>query len=155
MQVSVIGSGGQVPEHFYKMARQLGKMLARDGHVVVCGGKGGIMEAVSKGVFEEGGIVVGILAENERGSGNRYLSAEVATGLGEMRNAIVVSSGDVIVAFPGAFGTLSELSFAMKNEKNIIFVCPHSFPVDFEALKYEKIYFVKDIGDIMSVIGGL
>jgi len=123
MQVSIIGSNEDHGEMF-KMAYELGKRLASDGHIVINGGRGGIMEGAAMGANEGNGTVIGILPASNRHCGNDYLTAEIITGIGEMRNFIIVLSGDITVAFPGSFGTLTEISFAIRNGSRMIIVRP-------------------------------
>jgi uncharacterized protein (TIGR00725 family) len=138
MQVSVIGSGEPIDIRLHALATACGKLLARDGHVLVCGGKGGVMDATSEGAHAEGGIVLGILPSFSPEERNAHLTAYVCTGAGEARNAQVVASGSLIIAFPGAYGTLSELSFASKWGKPIIVVNKALFPYDVQALLQNK-----------------
>jgi len=148
MQISVIGSSTEKGEN-YELAYQLGKELAKMGHTIICGGRGGIMEAISKGGHEKDGVVVGIVPQDTRGGGNRYLSAEVVSGVGEMRNFMVVLSGDLILAFPGSHGTISELSFAMRIQKRIILIRPekHRYRVEGPNVSYAD-----DLNQIMNQI---
>lgn len=111
MRVSVIG-GGSVDERTAERARAVGRLLGRRGHVVVCGGLGGVMEAVCAGAGEASGETVGILPTADRRDANEYVDTAVATGLGHARNAMVVMNGDAVVAVDGGAGTLSELGFA-------------------------------------------
>jgi uncharacterized protein (TIGR00725 family) len=111
MRVSVIG-GSRVDEATAEQARAVGRLLAERGYVVVCGGLGGVMEAVCAGASEAGGETVGILPTADRRDANEYVDTAVATGLGHARNAMVVMNGDAVVAVDGGAGTLSELGFA-------------------------------------------
>jgi uncharacterized protein (TIGR00725 family) len=111
MRVSVIG-GGSVGEATAERARAVGRLLAERGYVVVCGGLGGVMEAVCAGASEVGGETMGILPTADRRDANEYVDTAVATGLGHARNAMVVMNGDAVVAVDGGAGTLSELGFA-------------------------------------------
>jgi len=111
MRVSVIG-GSRVDEPTAERARTVGRLLADRGYVVVCGGLGGVMEAVCTGASEAGGETVGILPTADRRDANEYVDTAVATGLGHARNAMVVMNGDAVVAVDGGAGTLSELGFA-------------------------------------------
>ena len=95
-------------------AEAVGRNLAARGAVVVCGGLGGVMEAVARGATTAGGMVVGILPGTGRTDANPHLTVAVATGMGEMRNALVVRAADVVVAVGGAYGTLSEIAFALR-----------------------------------------
>jgi uncharacterized protein (TIGR00725 family) len=95
-------------------AAEVGRQLAARGCVVVCGGLGGVMEAVARGARDAGGTVVGLLPGTDRRDGNAHLTVCIATGLGEMRNALVVRAADVVLAIGGAYGTLSEIAFALR-----------------------------------------
>jgi uncharacterized protein (TIGR00725 family) len=111
MRVSVIG-GGAVGEPTAERARTLGRLLGERGHVVVCGGLGGVMEAVCAGASRAGGETVGILPTTDPADANDHVDTAVATGMGHARNAMVVMNGDAVVAVDGGAGTLSELGFA-------------------------------------------
>ena len=95
-------------------AREVGRLVAERGGIVVCGGLSGVMEAAARGAPEEGGVAIGILPYEDRGRANPYLSYSVATGTGQARNLAVVCSGEVIVAVGGEYGTLSEIGLALK-----------------------------------------
>ena len=81
---------------------------------MVCGGLGGVMEARRPGAAGAGGTVVGLLPGTDRAEANPHLTVAIATGLGEMRNPLVVRAADVVVAVGGAYGTLSEVAFALR-----------------------------------------
>jgi uncharacterized protein (TIGR00725 family) len=95
-------------------AEAVGRGLARGGAVVVTGGRGGVMAAASKGGAEAGGVVVGILPGLDRADANPYLTAAIPTGLGELRNGLVVRGADAVVAIGGSYGTLSEIALALQ-----------------------------------------
>jgi uncharacterized protein (TIGR00725 family) len=95
-------------------AEEIGRLLARAGAVLVCGGLGGTMEAACRGSALEGGTSVGILPGLRRNEGNTHLAVAIPTGMGEMRNALIVRSVDAVIAVAGEFGTLSEIAFALK-----------------------------------------
>jgi len=118
MQIAVVG-GGVCTDEVYERARRLGRLLAEQGHVVLCGGLGGVMEAVCCGAREAGGTAVGILP-GEKESANRCVDIAIATGMGDARNAIVVKSSDAVVALPGEHGTLSEIALALKMGRAVI-----------------------------------
>ena len=84
------------------------------GAVVVCGGLGGVMAAVARGAHEAGGVVVGLLPGDDRTTANPHLTVALTTGLGEMRNPLVVRAADAVLAVAGGHGTLSELAFALR-----------------------------------------
>jgi uncharacterized protein (TIGR00725 family) len=95
-------------------AEEVGRLLAARGAVVVCGGLGGVMEAVARGAAGAGGTVLGILPGTDRAEANAHVTVAVTTGMGEMRNPLVVRSADAVIAIGGAYGTLSEVAFALR-----------------------------------------
>ncbi|MBT8508194.1 hypothetical protein AZH53_07220 [Methanomicrobiaceae archaeon CYW5] len=111
MQVAVIGAGEANGKELLDAA-ETGRCIGRAGAVLVCGGRGGVMEAASRGAREAGGMVVGILPGE--GPGNPYLTVVIPTGLGIARNTLVVAAGDAVIAVGGGYGTLSEIAMALK-----------------------------------------
>ena len=45
---------------------------------------------------------------------NQWLTIAIPTGLGELRNGLLVRAAEVVIAIGGAFGTLSEVALALK-----------------------------------------
>ncbi len=112
MIISVIGSSSAKPEHA-ELAEQVGRELARRGVMVACGGMTGVMEAVCRGAKAEGGTTIGILPGRRGTTHNSYVDIPIFTTMGYARNIIVVHSGEACIAIGGAFGTLSEIGYAM------------------------------------------
>ncbi len=119
MYVAVIGSASCSAE-VAAQAEAVGREIARRGAVLVCGGRGGAMEAACRGAKAEGGTTVGILPGADRGEANRYVDIAITTGLGEARNAIVVRTADAVVAVSGGYGTLSEIGLALKMGRPVV-----------------------------------
>ncbi len=113
MFVAVIGSA-RCSKEVAALAEAVGREIALRGAVLVCGGRGGVMEAACRGAQAEGGTTVGILPGASRQEANAYVDIPIATGLGEARNAIVVGTADAVVAVSGGVGTLSEIGLALK-----------------------------------------
>lgn len=111
--IAVVG-GHDVDDETVRRAEEVGRAIAEAGAVLVCGGRGGVMEAACRGARSAGGTTLGILPGESRDHANDHLDIAVATGLGEMRNMIVVHSADVVVALAGEYGTLSEIAFALR-----------------------------------------
>jgi len=111
LQIAVAG-GAVCSRATARLARALGREIARRGAVLVCGGLGGVMEAAARGAADENGTVVGLLPGIAHADGNRYLSLALPTGLGHARNVLVAAAGDALIALPGAHGTLSEVALA-------------------------------------------
>ena len=117
--IAVIGRG-EHEEPACTHAEAIGRALAERGAVVVCGGLGGVMEAVARGARAAGGTTVGLLPGHERAEGNDHLDVAIATGLGPMRNMLVVTAADAVIAVSGEFGTLSELAYALRIGKPVV-----------------------------------
>lgn len=111
--IGVIGSSS-TNKHTNLLAEQVGKRLAENGFIVLCGGLGGVMEAVCRGAKSAGGTTIGILPGKSPKNANPYIDIPIATGIGEARNIIIVRSSCVLIAIAGGFGTLSEIAFALK-----------------------------------------
>jgi uncharacterized protein (TIGR00725 family) len=117
--VAVVGPGDASAEEV-SAAEEVGRLLGERGAVVVCGGLGGVMEAVCRGAREGGGTTVGILPGGDRSAANGYVDVALPTGMGEMRNALVARSADVLIAVGGEYGTLSEIALGLKAGKRVI-----------------------------------
>ncbi len=124
--VAVVGPGDDATQAEAKVAREVGRLLAERDVIVVCGGLGGVMAAVCQGAHERGGLTVGLLPGRDRAAaalaGNHYLSVALATGMGELRNGLVVAAADAVIAIGGSWGTLSEIALALRTEKPTIVI---------------------------------
>lgn len=109
--IAVIG-GGQCSDEEYRLARAVGEELAVRGAVVICGGLGGVMEAVCRGARDKGGLTIGILPRDSRRDANPYVEVPIVTGMGSARNLAVVKSAQAVIAIGGQYGTLSEIAHA-------------------------------------------
>lgn len=119
IHISVIGAGS-CDDIVRATARQLGKLIARRGWTLVCGGLAGVMEASAQGARDAGGKTVGILPGLDRSDANPFIETALPTGLGQMRNALVVAGGDLAIAVEGGYGTLSEIALALKSGRAVI-----------------------------------
>ncbi|MEA2221773.1 MAG: hypothetical protein QOH83_149 [Solirubrobacteraceae bacterium] len=118
--IAVVGAGDDVEARLLAAAEAVGAELARRGAVVVTGGLGGVMEAACRGARSAGGTTLGILPGGDRTAANAFVSVAVATGLGELRNGLVVRCADAVVAIAGGYGTLSEIALALKAGKPVV-----------------------------------
>jgi uncharacterized protein (TIGR00725 family) len=118
--VAVIGAAGKVCDRLLADAEAVGAELARRGAVVVSGGLGGVMEAACRGAHREGGTTLGILPDDDRRAANPWVSVAIATGMGELRNGLVVRASDAVIAVAGEYGTLSEIALALKAGKPVV-----------------------------------
>lgn len=111
--VGIIGPGdGGARE--CEAAYEVGRVLGHAGVPIVCGGRGGVMQAAAQGAWEAGGVAVGILPEDDLRNANPYLTLALPTGIGEMRNALIARSSVCLVAIGGGLGTLSEMALGLK-----------------------------------------
>ena len=117
VQIAVIGPGTCTPGE-YTAGQTAGRILAENRAIVLCGGRGGVMEAACRGAREVNGTTVGILPDTT--GGNPYLSVVIRSDLGIARNAVLVLSADAVVALGGAYGTLSEISHALQGDIPVI-----------------------------------
>lgn len=112
--IAVIGPGHPTREE-YNLAAEVGRLLARNGFAVVCGGLYGVMEAACMGAKEGGGTTVGLLRTYTRHEANPYVDYVIPTGLGDARNVLVATAGEAAIAVGGKLGTLSEIALALKH----------------------------------------
>ena len=119
--IGVIG-GSTIDEKNRELAYEVGKHIALNDAILICGGLGGTMEAVSRGAAENGGTVIGILPGDDKESANPFIHIALPTGMGVGRNILVVRSSDVLIAFPGSYGTLSEIALALNTGKTVIYM---------------------------------
>jgi uncharacterized protein (TIGR00725 family) len=117
--VAVVGPGEASTEELHA-AEEVGAGLAAAGAVVVTGGLGGVMEAACRGARSRRGRTVGILPGEDRDAANGWVEIALATGLGELRNGLVVRAADAVVAVGGGHGTLSEVALALKLGRPVI-----------------------------------
>jgi hypothetical protein len=77
--VGVVGPRSATAEQL-NLAEALGAGLAGLGLTVLCGGRGGVMEAVCRGVAEAGGLSVGLLPDDSWTAANPFVAVPLATG---------------------------------------------------------------------------
>ena len=119
--VAVVGPGDASAAE-QATAEQVGSLLAGQRAIVVSGGLGGVMEAACRGAFAQGGQTIGLLPGSDRSAGNEYLSVALPTGLGEMRNGLVVRVCDAVIAIGGSWGTWSEIALAKRTGKPTVVI---------------------------------
>lgn len=119
LPVGVIGPNDASSEEL-AFAEAAGAGIAGIGLPLICGGRGGCMEAASRGAAMAGGLVIGILPSGDWATANSHVSVPIATGLGEARNAIIASACFALIAVGGGHGTLSEMALGLKMERLVI-----------------------------------
>ncbi len=117
--IGVIGAGVASPA-LRQVALEVGREIGARGATLVCGGRGGVMEAAAQGALAAGGHTIGIVPSYEHSSANPHIEFVIATGMGEARNVIVVASSDAVIALAGEAGTLSEIGLALKIGRPVV-----------------------------------
>lgn len=120
--VGVVGPGSEVESGLLEEARCAGRLLGQAGCVVLTGGLGGVMEAASRGAHDVGGLTVGLLPGGSRTDANRYLTVSLPTGMGELRNALLVRGCEALLSFGGSWGTLTEVALAVRTGVPVVAV---------------------------------
>ncbi len=147
MYLGVIGAG-QCSREIDRMAEQVGREIARAKAVLICGGRGGVMEAAARGAARSGGTVIGILPGSDRREANPFLSYSIVTGLGPARNALIIRSCEAVIAVAGGAGTLSEIGLAMKMEVPVVGL--RTWQLDHPEHKQTGIVYVEDPGEAVQ-----
>src|SRR5947199_6088493 len=117
--IAVVGPGEATADEL-QAAEDVGARLAAAGSVVVTGGLGGVMEAASRGARSKRGMTVGLLPGSDRRAANGWVEVALPTGMGELRNGLIVRAADAVVAIGGGAGTLSEIALALKLGKRVV-----------------------------------
>jgi uncharacterized protein (TIGR00725 family) len=117
--IAVVGAAKARPE-VCDLAYTVGREIAAHGAVLICGGRGGVMEAAARGARETGGHTIGILPTDDPNDANPHIEFGIATGMGQARNVIVVASAGAVIAFEGEGGTLSEIGLALKLDRPVV-----------------------------------
>jgi uncharacterized protein (TIGR00725 family) len=112
--IGVIG-GSEVSPQIAELAEEVGREIARQGAVLVCGWLGGVMEAACRGASREGGLTIGILPGDSRQTANPHVQIPIVTGIGYARNVAVVKSAQAVIAVDGSYGTLTEIGHALQS----------------------------------------
>ena len=121
IQILIIGhnTNGCTEEHS-KVAYETGSEVAKKGHVLVTGGLGGVMNAASHGAHDAGGLVVGIIPQNDASLANEYCDIVIPTGMGHTRDFLTALSADGVIVIGGGSGTLSEICAAYMHKKPMV-----------------------------------
>ena len=116
-----MGGGEIVNPDDYEIARHLGALIAKEGWILLNGGRAsGIMEASARGAKENGGLTIGILPGTDPDWASEYIDIPILTGIGLARNYVNVLSSEVVVTLPGRTGTISEIALALNIGKKVI-----------------------------------
>ena len=135
--IGVIGVSDSTVEQ-YKIAENTGIEIAKRNGIIICGGLGGVMEAVCKGAKSLGGLTIGIMPGFDRHEKNQYVDIPIVTGMSNARNIILVRSSQSIISIGRGYGTLSEIAFALKLRIPIIGINTWEVSKDIKHVKTPK-----------------
>ncbi|HYK81696.1 MAG TPA: TIGR00725 family protein [Gemmatimonadales bacterium] len=117
--IAVVGGSSCTSEEA-EWATTVGRLLAHSGAVLLCGGLGGVMEAAARGAAQAGGLTIGILPGDDPAEANSSIAVAIPTGMGEMRNALLVRAARAVIAIGGGWGTLSEIALAQRMRTPVV-----------------------------------
>ncbi len=117
--IAVIGGANSAPAEAIALAEEVGFLIARADAVLVCGGLNGVMDAACKGAKRGGGLTIGVLPGEDPRDANPHVDVPIVTAISTARNAIVVRTGDAIIAIDGSYGTLTEMAYAFDLGKKV------------------------------------
>src|SRR5216683_3633798 len=100
-------------------AREVGKLLAEAGAIVINGGFAGVSEAATEGAARAGGTVIGILPDVDRRGASPHLTISLPTGMGQARNVLIVTAAESVIAIGEGWGTLSEIAIARRLGRSV------------------------------------
>jgi len=118
--IGVIGESAFSDPAHDALAEEVGRRIAASGCALICGGLGGVMEAAARGAREAGGVTIGVLPGPTRAEANPHIDIAIATGMGQMRNLIIVLTADALIAIGGGYGTLAEIGHALRHGKPVV-----------------------------------
>ena len=154
IHISVVGGSAEDSDStWYELAEEVGALVAERGCVLVNGGGSGTMVASARGAKRAGGTTVAILPGMSRSEANLYVDHAVPTGMGHLRNTVVVHSADAVIALPGSWGTLSEIAMARVWNKPVVALpfWAHFFGEHGSEMGFGGVHFAKDAGDAVSM----
>lgn len=120
--VAIIGPREPSAECIETAAR-MGQALGQLGIPILCGGKGGVMEAAARGALEKGGLTIGFIPDEDWQAANDYISIPLATGIGPARNVLIARAALALIAIGGQYGTISEAAFGLHFDKPVFGLC--------------------------------
>lgn len=155
--VGVMGPGEGATEEDVRAARELGALIAREGWVLLTGGRAsGVMEAASRGAREAGGLTVGVLPTEDARDASEFVDLAVVTGMGQARNQINVLTSRVVISCGTGAGTASEIALAIKAGRPVVLLCAgEEARAFFRALGGEAVRFAETPGEAVRIARGL
>jgi hypothetical protein len=117
--IAVIG-GSKASNKDKTAAFEVGRLIAENDAILICGGLSGVMTEAARGAKSAGGTTIGILPSDDKKSANEFIDIVIPTGMGMARNVIIARTADALIAVSGEYGTLSEIAFGLQLNKPVI-----------------------------------
>lgn len=117
MDICVFGASSSIIDKSYiEQTQELGRKLSKRGHGLVYGaGASGLMGAAARGVYENGGKIIGVVPdffeEEDMGVDGRIFSnctQLIKTDTMRERKRIMEDMADAFIIVPGGIGTFEE-----------------------------------------------
>jgi uncharacterized protein (TIGR00730 family) len=103
-----------------ELAAEVGRHIGRAGALLVCGGRGGVMEAANKGAKEAGVTSVGLnIHLPEEQIPNPYATKSITFNHFFIRKVMLVKYATAFIIMPGGLGTMDELTEVLNLIANI------------------------------------
>lgn len=152
--IGVMGPGKGATKKDMDNAYELGSEIAKNDWLLLSGGRNqGVMDAVSKGAHDSGGLVIGILPSKDGSDASEAVDIRIITGFGGGRNVINVLSSDVVIACGMGAGTSSEIGHAVKIGKPIILLeTGRKAEEFFKELAPESVHITKNVNGTIQLI---
>jgi len=116
-----MGPGEAATDLEIENARELGRLIAREGWILLTGGRNvGVMHAANVGAKELNGLTIGILPSARDTDTSPAVDIAIYTGMGSARNNINVLSSEVVIVCGMSSGTASEAALALRADKPVI-----------------------------------
>lgn len=118
--ITIFGTGKAKPgNEAYKLAYEIGELLAQAGFTIANGGYGGTMLAAAKAAAQIGGQIIGVTCSAFKAAPNKYISREIVTNSLDERLDTLIKLGHAYIVLPGGTGTLLELAkvWELKNKR--------------------------------------
>lgn len=152
--VGVMGAGNLATTRDLELAEKLGKAIAQNNWVLLTGGrKVGVMNAASQGAKASGGLVVGVLPNDNLAQMSDAVDIPIVTDLGNARNNINVLSSQVTIACGMGLGTASEVALALKNHKPVILLNQTKLTYQFFAnLARDRLFYAETVEQAIALV---
>ena len=113
MNIGVFCSANnQIDAAYFQLTEELGRWVAKNGHVIVFGGVNqGLMECLAKAVKEADGETIGVVPSivEETGRTSQFNDRVLTCNNLSERKQLMLDESDIFIALPGGVGTLDEV----------------------------------------------